>query len=91
MWEGLGEGPEVSALGRVIKEYQGHIEGTTKGPIVQRSSESDVNDVMEEDEQKVLLVYLVVKTLYQHNMTTLRCLLIASTKFSYISEWGKKR
>ncbi len=54
IWEATGEPQQVSALHRVIGHHKDHIEGTTKGPIVQRSSDSDLKDVMEIDEQKVV-------------------------------------
>ena len=53
MWEAAGEGEAASSLREVIVQYKEHIEGTTKGPIVQRSSESDLSNFMEKDEQKV--------------------------------------
>ena len=53
IWEALGEEAQVSALNKVIGQHKAHIESTTKGPIVQRSPESDMENVMEKDEQKV--------------------------------------
>ena len=45
IWEALGELEQAHALRNIIGQYKDHIEGTTKGPIVQRSSKTDLSNV----------------------------------------------
>ena len=53
LWEAVGEEGQTAALCKVIQQHREQIEGTTKGPVVQRSAESDMSKVMDSDEQKV--------------------------------------
>ena len=54
VWEARGEGVAVSSLRRIIGEHREYIEGTTKGPVVERSQEIDLKDMLVEEEQKVM-------------------------------------
>ena len=62
VWDVCGEGSGPVSLRRVIGQHRDHIEGTTKGPVVQRSSETDLSHVLEKDEQKVIgiIVFRVI-------------------------------